>query len=259
MNFKDQLKKIAESQQKTEDQLMMELEKHYNGYRYHVKAKDTLYNAYVMQNYFKSGGELRNYFAESGRTKILLRSLNHQDIADLRIYLNLLSNFETTVSISSTEFGTPKDWEKLQKDFKQNAFDAGYLTVAEVSGDAVDLKIPNTEVFQNLQQLLKDFLIKNDKLGRIMVNLKNAEFKDLFQNLVIVAFKDKTFLKLDDKDADIRKDADYEILLHQLLTMTFRLALKTEKKKNFIKDYLMENEKQVPEKTSEFSFLFKNK
>ena len=237
---------------------MLELEEHYNGYRYHVKAKNSLYNAYVIQNYFQSDGELRNYFAESGGTKTLLRSLNQQAIQDLRIYLNLLSNPGTTVQMTSTELVTPKDWEKLQKDFKQNAFDAGYLTVAEGSAKEVNLKVPNTDVFQDLQKLLNDFLIKNDKFGRIMVNLKDAAFKDLFENLVIVAFKDKTFLKLDDKEADIRRDADYEIFLHQLLTMTFRLALKTEKQKTFIKDYLLENEKQVPEKTSEFLLFMRN-
>lgn len=97
---------------------------------------------------------------------------------------------------------------------------------------------------------------KHDKFGKIISNLRKAQFKQLFQNLVIVAFKDKTILQLDDKDADVRKDADYEIVLHQLFTMAFRLALKAEKKQNFIKDYLLENEKTVPEKTSKFSLKF---
>lgn len=250
-NFKDQIKTIAERQNKTEDQLMLELEQHYNGYRYHVKAKDTLYNAFVIQNYFKSGGELENYFGKSGDTKILLRSLNQQAIPELRIYLDLFSNPNSRVKMPTDEITTPKAWETLQKDFKQNSFDAGYLTIAGTVGDQVELKVPNAMVFQNLQQLLQNFLIKNDSFGKIMMSLKQKKFKKFIEALEEVAFRDKTVLNLAAKDDVIQDDADYEVVLHQMLTMTFHLALEEEKKKTS-KNYVLLNEKKVSEGTSNY-------
>ena len=195
-NFKDQIKTIAVCQKKTEDQLISELEQHYNGYRYNFQAKETLYNAFVIQNYFKSGGELRNYFAESGGTGILLRSLNQQTIEDLRIYLDLLSDPAKRVEMFKNEITTPKDWQQLQKDFKQNCFDAGYLTIAQANGNKLELKVPNIEVFNDMQKLLKEFLGKNDQFGDVLKSFIEARFDDFFEALEELSFKDKTFLNL---------------------------------------------------------------
>ena len=234
---------------------MCELERHYNGYKYNVEAKNNLFNAHSIQNYFKSNGKLRNYFAESGGTSILLRSLNQQAIPDLRNYLDLLSDPTKRVKIAAKEFTTPKDWEKLQKDFMQISFDAGYLTIAETAGDKIELKVPNEEVYQDLQILLKDFLIRNDKFGQIMMSLEQKKFIAFISNLEEVAFRDKTVLNLAEKDDIIRDDANYEVVLHQMMTITFHLALEEEKKKNS-KDYVLLNERKVPEGTGKFLFAW---
>ena len=257
-NFQDQIKAIAENQNKKMDQLMMELEQHYNGYKYNVEAKTPLFNAFVIQNYFKSQGllKLRDYFAESGGTQILPKSLNKQAISDMRTYLDLLSNPSSRLKIPLKELGSPKDWKDLQKDFKQNSFDAGYLTIDKVvflNGELnADLKIPNIEVFQNMKALLKKFLVRNDKLGHILMSLKQKNFKSFFENLEIVAFRDKSFLNLDDKDDIIKNDANYEILLHQIITMVLRFTIEVDKKNNMMKDYLLENEKLVEGQKSIF-------
>jgi hypothetical protein len=176
-----------------------------------------------------------------------LKSLKEQDISDLRKYLDLISDQASTIKINEKELGKPKEWEKLQKDFKQLAFDAGYLTIDTINTktDEITLKVPNYEIFQNFQELLKDFLIKNNKFGFIINNLKKKKSNKFFDHLEEVAFRDKTFLKLDDKDADIKEDANYEKLLHQMLTMTLRLALKNEKEEGFIKDFEIKNEKKA--------------
>ena len=176
-----------------------------------------------------------------------MKSLKEQDISDLRKYLDLISDQASTIKINEKELGKPKEWEKLQKDFKQLAFDAGYLTIDTINTktDEITLKVPNYEIFQNFQELLKDFLIKNNKFGFIINNLKKKKSNKFFDHLEEVAFRDKTFLKLDDKDADIKEDANYEKLLHQMLTMTLRLALKNEKEEGFIKDFEIKNEKKA--------------
>lgn len=248
LNFKDKLKIFAENQGKTEDQLLSELEQHYNGYKYNVEAKETLFNAFVIQNYFKSDGlfKMRDYFTESGGSNILLRSLNQQTIPNLRKYLDLFSNRASKVQIPLRELTTPKDWEDLQKDFKQNCFDAGYLTIEKVAlvnkEYMVDLKIPNEEVFLNLKGFLKKYLLRNDKFGFIMMSLKQKNFKNFISNLEEVAFRDKTVLNLADKDDIIKEDANYEVVLHQMVTMTIHMALEEENE-----EYVLLNERKVPE------------
>jgi hypothetical protein len=250
------LKTIAESQKKTVNQVMLQLERHYNGYKYNVEAETTLFNAFVIQNFFNSQGllKLRDYFTESGGTQTLLKSLNQQAIPDLRKYLDVLSNPSSRLQIPLKELSSPKDWTDLQKDFKQNALDAGYLTIDKVAfleeeeEYIVDLKIPNNEVFQNMKALLKKFLIRNDKFGDILPSLEQKNFKNFFESLETVVFRDKSFLNLHDKDHVIRKDANYEILLHQIIAMVLRFTIEVEKKKNIMKDYVLENEKLVNEK-----------
>jgi len=69
-----------------------------------------------------------------------------------------------------------------------------------------------------------------------------------------VGFKDKTFLKLDDKKSSIKENAYYEVLLHQIITIV-HFALEEEKiKKKPIKNYILLNERKVPEGKSKFLF-----
>lgn len=220
---------------------MLELEKHYNGYRYHVKAKDTLFNAHVIQSYFQSGGKLENYFAITGGTKILLRSLNQQAIPDLRNYLNLLSDPAKRVQMPNKELITPKDWENLQKDFKQNSFDAGYLTIAEAAGDHIELKVPNEEVFQEMQKLLRDYLGKKDQFGEVLNSFTQARFPDYFIALEELAFRDKTIINLSNKNQRIKNDANYEPFLHTVILFAMRLTLEDGQKNNVISNFIIKN------------------
>ena len=238
---------------------MSELEQHYKGHRYNVEANETLYNAFVIQNYFASGGKLRNYFAESGGTGILLRSLNQQAISDLRIYLDLLSDPAKKVQMFTDEITMPKDWEKLQKDFKQNCFDAGYLTIAEARGDKLELKVPNMEVFDNMQQLLKSFLGKNDQFGDVLNSFIEARFDDFFEALEELSFKDKTFINIASKNQRIRNDANYEPLLHTILLMAMRLTLEEGQKNNHIANFTIKNKKKAAKgnKSTVFCFIIK--
>ena len=245
-NYKDHITAISKKKEISEKDLLDEIERHYNGYKYNVEAENKLFNAFAIQNYFKNQGKVRNYFAESGATHILLKSLKQQAIPDLRNYLDLMEDQAFTVNINDQELGKPKEWGMFLKDFKQLAFDAGYLTVDTVTkkSNEIALKVPNYEVFQNFQELLENFLIINDKFGFIISSLKRKDFKRFFYNLEEVAFRDKTFLKLDDKEAEIKEDSNYEKVLHQILTMTLRMALKHEKEKGFIQDFELKNEKK---------------
>jgi len=253
---------IAKTKGILEEKVIDEIEKHYNGYKYNIKAKNTLYNAFAIQNYFKNEGDLRNYFAESGGTKILLRSLNMQDIPDLRKYLDLLSNQSARVSIFRTELTTPKDWAKLQKDFKQNAFDAGYLTIdGLISSETIALKVPNHEVFQNMKGLLRDFLCKKDQFGDILQSLIQKRFKDFFQAIEEVAFRDKTFLNIADKNPRIKQDANYEPLLHTILLMAIRMTVETGKENQVITNFTIKNRKKpdIGRKRIFFIFIYEMK
>jgi len=242
--------------------MMLKLEQHYNGYKYNIEAETTLFNAFEIQNFFKSPAllKMRDYFSESGGTQILLKSLNLQTIPELRKHFDLLSNPTSRVQMPLKELATPKDWQDLQKDFKQNCFDAGYLTIDKIVSSEkefmVDLKIPNFEVFQNMKDLLKKFLVRKDRLGDILMSLEQKNFTSFFENLEIVAFRDKSFLNLDDKDAIIKRDANYEILLHQILTMVLRMAIIVGKKNNMMKVYHLENEKQVNDQKSNVFIIY---
>lgn len=258
-NFTNQILQICQKTNIKEDSLIQSLKRQYNGYKYHVKAQETLYNAFEIQNYFIRG-DMRDYFVESGGTKILLRSLKMQDIPDLRNCLNLMADRDFRIYMKEKELGSPKDWEQFQKDFKQNAFDAGYLTIDKLLEDKsvkkssnfkektenlIALKVPNEEIFQHFQDLLKKFLITNDKFGSLMQTLAAADFELFFENVEIVAFQSKDFLNLKDKSKNIRLHANKEILLHQIFTMTVELALQEETKKGLIQNYTVKNEEKL--------------
>ena len=254
--FKYPIECLCNKKGKTEEALLKEIKEHYNGYKYHVDVDTRLSNAYAIQNYFHSEGKLENFWHKSGSTKILLRSLNMQGIPDLRNYLMMMDNRNFKLDVKEKEFKAPKEWKVLQKDFKQMCFDSGYLTISDMvvkeDINVINLKIPNVEIFDSFQELLRMFLITNDKFGYILSDLKTRKFKKFLQNLEKSAFEDKTFLNFGDKEEDVKDDANYEIFLHQLLTMTLRLALKTELKKGFIKDYIIENEKALKNQKSIF-------
>ncbi len=182
-----------------------------------------------------------------------------QDIPDIRNYLNLMSFKDFRVFVAEDELTTPKEWQKLQKDFKQNAFDAGYITIDKMvrkdEGNGtitneISLKIPNLEIFQSFQKLLRDFLVGNDKLGFISECLRERKFKQLLLDIETVAFRDKTFLNLYDKADNIRRFADKEILLHYIIAMTLELSLSEEEKKSLITHYILENDKALANKKS---------
>lgn len=48
--FAKEIQEICIAQNKTEKQLMQELELKYNGYKYHENAQNTLFNAFEIQN-----------------------------------------------------------------------------------------------------------------------------------------------------------------------------------------------------------------
>ena len=123
---------------------------------------------------------LKNYFSATGGTKILFNCLKHQDVPDIRNYLNLISDQEFKIIVDAKQFNVPKEWKYLKKDFKQIAFDAGYLTMGSSMEDLnqIILKVPNYMVFENLQDLLQNSLKDNDKFGLILSNLMKKNFNN---------------------------------------------------------------------------------
>jgi hypothetical protein len=62
--YKDQIAAISEKKAVSEQDIIYEIEKHYNGYKYNVEAENKLVNAFAIQNYFQNNGKLKNYFAK---------------------------------------------------------------------------------------------------------------------------------------------------------------------------------------------------
>lgn len=254
--FKYQIELLCKKKGKSEEELLRELKEHYNGYKYHVNVDIRLSNAYDIQNYFHNEGSLENFWDKSGSPKNLLKFLNMQNISDLWNYLNMMAIKNFRLHATEEEFNTPpEEWRTLQKDFKQNALDAGYLTIDTkvqnnkngLMQDEIALKIPNLEISQSFKKLLREYLVGNNKLGFIPEYIRDRDFDQLLLEIETVAFRNKTFLNLHGKSAKVSEIVEKpEILLHFIIAMTFEYALDEEEKNSLIRHYILENEKALP-------------
>ncbi len=168
-NFGDRLTMLTGEQ--TSEELMQEIKRWYNGYRFHVNAP-TVYNPVSLTKFFKSGGDFNNYWFQTGTPTFLLdlilkTKFNFSLSLDKPVPKSFVEAFEVTnldpmVMLYQTGYLTIDHEEKRQVPFTKKVVTEYYL------------HFPNQEVEESF----------NDALLTYCTNVKKRDTQELMLNLV---------------------------------------------------------------------------
>ena len=143
-NFSDRLDALAGDH----DELMQEIKRWYNGYRFHHNAP-TVYNPVSLAQFFKSGGEFNNYWFSTGTPTFLLELMKKQRF-DLEKALNS--------PVSSLAFDA---YEIDRLNPLTLLLQTGYLTIDSAVNrfgrTAYRLRFPNLEVKDSFETYLAGY------------------------------------------------------------------------------------------------------
>jgi len=145
------------------------------------------------------------------------------------------------MKIFEEEMIKPKRWEKFLSDPYQIAFDSGHLTYSKENGKYF-LKIPNQEIRMDFSTMINTFMIKNKTYDSMMEFLLEGNFKDFFDTLEKITFKNKSILNLKDRNEAAKDQANYEVFLHQACSIALKEMLLDSKKRERIMDFKFLNE-----------------
>ena len=149
-NFLPELESLAERREMTQAQVLAEMKKRYDGYRFASESED-VYNPFSVLNTFHSR-MFGSYWFETGTPNVLARQIKNSGLDILK-----LEN-EITVSASGL-----KDYRPGETSLVPLLYQSGYLTVKSYNPllDAYTLGFPNEEVkYGFLDQLLPAYLPK---------------------------------------------------------------------------------------------------
>lgn len=131
----------------TEDEIMRQLKKHYNGFCFDENASQRVYCPWSVLNFFFSPVRgFQNYWYQSGgRPTVLMKYLADHELADPASYAQPhLMRFDD-VRLSS-------DYQSLRPEAL--LFQAGYLTIRSIlDKETVELGYPNEEVSESMARL----------------------------------------------------------------------------------------------------------
>ena len=135
-NFAEEIEELAEENEITNEELLAEIKKWYNGYSWN--AKTFLYNPYSILSYFDFG-EFRNFWFETGTPTFLLKLMDKQKMVKIE---NLEAGNMALSSNNSEYFQlTPL------------LFETGYLSIKrKKENDLYILDYPNLEVSNAMQK-----------------------------------------------------------------------------------------------------------
>ncbi|KZX12038.1 ATP-binding protein [Methanobrevibacter curvatus] len=223
IEFKDHIKEIANEKATTENNLLSNIKKWYNGYSW--DGKNFLYNPFSILNFLDTG-KFSNYWAQTGTPKVLVDLIKKSDI-DLDIFTN-----EKIALYDFPNF----DLENL--DFTTVLLQTGYLTIKEeeLFDDEYSqylIAIPNKEVKDSLfsyilsqyTNQLSDSLIPMTKT--MLTNIIKLDSKSLQRSFEILLHKIPNILY-----GDIKKESEayYKILFMswiQLLGFEIKSEIQT--------------------------------
>ena len=167
VNFSDRLAALADNH----DELMQEIKRWYNGYRFEENAK-TVYNPVSLAKFFESGGKFSNYWFSTGTPTFLLD-------------LIMKSKFDLSLSLNKPVSGAFFDaFEVTDLDPMVMLFQTGYLTIDRAEQRLIPftskaiteyyLHFPNMEVEESF----------NGSLLTYCTNVRKRDTQELMLNLV---------------------------------------------------------------------------
>lgn len=132
-SFQPEIHAFAEKLGCTEDEMLSQLRKHYDGYHFSRRNMTGVYNPYCLINALAER-DLSNYWIASGATKLLAKFVDDIDINIEKLddcWLDRMTMEAFDVSCGSTELFL---------------YQTGYLTIKGFEDEMYNLGFPNTEV-----------------------------------------------------------------------------------------------------------------
>jgi hypothetical protein len=154
-----EIKNLAEELEKTYDETLNELRKRYNGYHF-AKKSEGIYNPYSLLRTF-NGGELRNYWFETGTPTFLVKMLKNTDLD--------IKSFEKDVKIPARSIN---DYRAENGNPLPLLYQSGYLTIKGYDERYKNyiLGFPNEEVeYGFLNELLPAYMPKISTVSEFSV------------------------------------------------------------------------------------------
>ena len=157
--FQPEINALADKLDKTYDETLFELKKHYNGYHF-AKKSEGMYNPFSLLNTF-ADGEFNNYWFETGTPTFLVQMLKNIDFDIKSLEQDV---FMPAHAISDYRFESNNPIPLL--------YQSGYLTIKSYNGllNEYILGFPNEEVkYGFYNELLPVYLSKTDNLTEFYV------------------------------------------------------------------------------------------
>jgi len=209
-NFQPEIQALAHNTEKTYDEIVAELKKRYDGYRF-AKKGDDMYNPFSLLNVFEKK-DFGYYWFKTGTPTFLVKTLKYQHY-DFRKFDN-----DVTISIHSID-----DYRVNETSLEPLLFQSGYLTIKsyDESLNVFTLGFPNEEVkYGFLNHLLPVYapqVILDNSFSVIafIKAIRNGHIDD-FMNLL------KAFFASIPYDLEKNRDKDekyYQLIFYLLFTL----------------------------------------
>ena len=158
--FAEPIRKMAESDGCTEEEIRQKLKRHYDGYHFSKNMAD-IYNPFSLLNAFYNN-DVRDYWFASGTPSYLIRLMNHfhEGIDELtnKFYLpDEFINYKADVEyplpmIYQSGYLTIKDYDKESNlfllDFPNNEVKSGFLAMVDTKGYARPYEADARQVYK---------------------------------------------------------------------------------------------------------------
>ncbi len=158
------VRKIAEEQQQTEDEVRALMRRWYNGYRFSRQSTaQSVYNPYSLFSFLKQG-ECTNYWFSTGTPSFAIELIRKQ--------LYPVADFET--GVKATDAVLTQNFQLNQIDLRALLFQTGYLTISHYDQNTSQytLKFPNEEVRRSFFESLMVLLL-NDASGQAKLRMED--------------------------------------------------------------------------------------
>ena len=166
--FAEPIRKMADAEGYSEDEMKNRLKQHYDGYHFSEKMTD-IYNPFSILNAFDAK-RIRNYWFTSGTPSYLIRLMNHyhegiDQLANNYYSLDDFINYKADVEyplpmIYQSGYLTIKDYDKRRNrfllDFPNNEVKNGFLNM--VASNYLNTKKDTSNTAQDLAFALEDGL-----------------------------------------------------------------------------------------------------
>ena len=228
------------------EDILNELKKNCNGFLLSENAGNLVYDPCAIQSYFQNNGEIELYFPNNESNKTLYDFLKTQFIGKLTDFLRHILDEEQNISICKDDLMRQHDWQLLQNNFYQFAFDDGYLTL-EKTDNMWFLKTANQKTRENFSLLFNQYFFRNQNYSKLLVTLQKRDFQKFFSIFEEIVFQNNSVLNLKSRNKlTLEEFSESEIFLHQACSLLLKEMLIYAKKLKLIRDYEFQIEKKIP-------------